>query len=178
MSIENYKRLLTELGQHIGLNDLAPDEDNYCCLGFDDKIIVHFQYNIQDDVLLLFSPIGTIDEPQIPVAYPKLLQANLFWQGTAGGVLGLDPDTREVIYSYQTSIAYVDFERFQKILENYVSTAEVWINAIESINKGLDADVPKDNKSNPFASKDDEEEESHDEPSSQTHDFPPGGIKI
>lgn len=136
MSLVNYKQLLSELGQSTGIPDLAPDEDNYCCLGFDDKIIVHLQYNAENEVLMLFAQLGNIDEDKTTMLYPRILKANLFWQGTAGSTIGVDDETREVLMSYQTPLAFIDFPKFQETLEGFINTAELWINTLEAIQHG------------------------------------------
>lgn len=136
MSVENYKQLLSELGQAVGLPDLAPDKDNYCCLGFDDKIITHLQYSDANEVLMLFAQLGVIDEDKVNDIYPRLLKANLFWQGTGGATIGVDDETREVLISYQTSMQFMDFPKFQELLEGFINTAELWINTLEAVQHG------------------------------------------
>lgn len=136
MSEVDYKKLITELGKNIGLDELKPDEDLYCCLGFDDKITVHFQYNQESETLMLFSQLGIIDEDKLAGVYPKLMKANVFWQGTGGSTLGVDDENNEVILSYQVALSLLDFTKFQELLEGFVNTAELWIDTIVAINRG------------------------------------------
>lgn len=149
MSVENYKQLLSELGQAVGLPDLAPDKDNYCCLGFDDKIITHLQYSDTNEVLMLFAQLGVIDEDKVNDIYPRLLKANLFWQGTGGATIGVDDETREVLISYQAPMQFMDFLKFQELLEGFINTAELWINTLEAVQhgEGLPASAKKSAKS-------------------------------
>lgn len=135
MAEENYKLLIQELGKAVGLPDLKPDEDNYCCLGFDEKIVTHLQYNAENDVLMLFTQIGTIDENKVTDIYPRLLKANLFWQGTGGATLGVDDETREVMLAYQVPLEVLDFPKLQELLEGFVNTSELWINTLEAVQK-------------------------------------------
>lgn len=144
MSLENYKQLLSELGQAVGLPDLSPDKDNYCCLGFDDKIITHLQYNEENEILMLFAQLGTIDEDKTVALYPRLLKANLFWQGTGGATIGVDDETREVLMSYQTPMRLIDFTKFQELLEGFINTAELWINTLEAVQHGEGMVLPKE----------------------------------
>lgn len=136
MSLELYKTLLSELAKNVGLESLEPDEDLYCCLGFDDKIITHLQYNEENEVLMLFAQLGVIDESMISEIYPKLLKANLFWQGTGGATIGVDDETREVLMCYQVPISTMDVVRFQELMEGFINTAELWINTLEAITQG------------------------------------------
>jgi hypothetical protein len=140
MSLENYKQLLSELGQSTGIPGLTSDNDNYCCLGFDDKIIVHLQYHPENDTLMFFSQLGKIDEDKTAILYPRLLKANLFWQGTAGSTIGVDDETREILMSYQTPLTFMDFPKFQAVLEGFINTAELWINTLEAFQH---AGIPK-----------------------------------
>ena len=134
VTLENYKQLLSELGQTVGLPELAPDEDNYCCLGVDDKIVLHLQYNIENEILMLFAQVGKIDDHHREAIYPRLLKANLFWQGTGGATLGVD-DNGEVLMAYQIVISNMDFQKFQDLLEGFVNTAELWINTLDAVQK-------------------------------------------
>lgn len=133
MSLVNYKQLLSELGQSTGIPDLTSDNDNYCCLGFDDKIIVHLQFNPENEMLMLFAQLGKIDEDKTTMLYPRILKANLFWQGTAGATIGVDDETREVLMSYQLPLSFMDFPKFQETLESFINTAELWINTLEAV---------------------------------------------
>lgn len=135
MSKELYKKLLSELASVLDLEDLAPDEDDYCCLGFDDSIIVHFQYNDEIGALMLFSQVGTVEEQYAAEIYPKLLHANLFWQGTGGATLGIDEDTQEVILCYQTPIKDLDVKQFEDLIEGFVNTSELWIETLTAVTK-------------------------------------------
>ncbi len=156
MSVENYKQLLSELGQAVGLPDLAPDKDNYCCLGFDDKIITHLQYSDTNQVLMLFAQLGVIDEDKVNDIYPRLLKANLFWQGTGGATIGVDDETREVLISYQAPMQFMDFLKFQELLEGFINTAELWINTLEAVQhgEGIPISPKKSAKSSPASGND------------------------
>lgn len=136
MSNQLYTDLLKQLGESVGLPELAPDEDDYCCLGFDDKIVTHLQFNAENEILMLFVQLGTIDEALQNTVYPKILKANLFWQGTGGATIGIDDETHEVLMCYQTPIRILDFQKFQELLEGFINTAELWINTLESIKRG------------------------------------------
>jgi hypothetical protein len=60
----------------------------------------------------------------------------LFWQGTAGSTIGVDDETREVLMSYQVPLEFMEFPKFQEILEGFINTAELWINTLEAIQQG------------------------------------------
>lgn len=136
MSVENFRRLVSDLGKNVGLPDLAPDAEDYCCLGFDDKIIVHLQYNKDRETMMMFCQIGIVEKPFREYIFPRVLKANMFWQGTGGATLGANEDTGEVLMAYQTSVNFMDYPKFQELLEGFINTAELWIDTIASVQKG------------------------------------------
>lgn len=136
MSLENYKKFIGELGKSLKIKDLSPDADNYCCLKFDNKITTHIQYNKEGDMIMLFAQLGAIDEDKTATLYPRLLQANLYWQGTGGATIGVDEETREVLLSYQTPMQLLDYNRFQQLIEGFINTAELWINTLQAVQTG------------------------------------------
>lgn len=142
MSKETYKKLITQLGKTINLPDLAPDQDDYCCLEFDKKIVVHLQYSVENDVLMLFSQLGIIDEDKTADLYSKILKANLFWQGTGGATIGVDDQTREALMAFQIALSLLDFNKFQELLEGFVNTSELWISTLEAFQKGGATSLP------------------------------------
>src|SRR3954469_9913973 len=93
MSMASYAELLQSFGKSIGLPGAAPDADGYCAMSFDD-LVVHFQYD--EDELTIFSQIGEVDEDRTEGIYGMLLAANMFWQGSKGTTISVDPDTRHV----------------------------------------------------------------------------------
>ena len=141
MSKALFLSIIQELGKNINLPDLKPDEDNYCCLGFDDKIVTHIQYNEENNIIMLFSQIGIVAKDKQAVIYPKLLKANLFWQGTGGATVGVDDETNEVVLCYQTTFYDFDFKKFEELLEGFVNTSELWMNTLDAVQKGIDGAV-------------------------------------
>lgn len=135
MSAIIFKELLHNLGNEIGLPQLAPDAQGYCCLQFDEKIVVNIQYVDNSQNLLLFTSVGALDEKNRRKGFEKMLQANLFWQDTGGSTLGVDPETFTVIMAYQEPIRGVDYQRFRGLLETFVNTSELWMKRIGEFNQ-------------------------------------------
>ena len=54
MSQENYKLLGSILSKSFSINDLAPDSDCYCCLGFDENVVIYFPVQCS-------AQLGTLD---------------------------------------------------------------------------------------------------------------------
>lgn len=133
MSLDLLKSLVQELGQVIQLPDLAPDEDGYCCLSFDEKITVHIQLDKDTNNLTFFTEVGKVEDVHKLYVYEQLLEANVFWLGTHGATLGVNTSTMMANLGYQEPIQNLDFQRFQQLLEGFVNTAESWIDKLPEI---------------------------------------------
>lgn len=133
MSLDLLKSLVQELGQVIQLPDLAPDEDGYCCLSFDEKITVHIQLDKDTNNLTFFTEVGKVEDAHKLYVYEQLLEANVFWLGTHGATLGVNTSTMMANLGYQEPIQNLDFQRFQQLLEGFVNTAESWIDKLPEI---------------------------------------------
>jgi hypothetical protein len=123
--MQAFQELLTSLGQSIGLPELAPDEGGYCALSFDD-LMVHLQHDPEQDELLVFARLGEIDDDEPAQLYARMLAANLFWQGTGGATLGLQPEDGMVFLCRKTPLRALDDAAFQQLLEQFVNTADSW----------------------------------------------------
>jgi hypothetical protein len=56
----------------------------------------------------------------------ELLAANLYWHRTAGATLCLEEGTGGVILVYGHSVADLDAERFEAVVQNFANQAERW----------------------------------------------------
>lgn len=136
MSRESYEDLIVKLGEKIALEGLKADNEGYCCLAFDEKIVVHIQYNYPNDSVMFFCQIGQLSEESQRRLRKKILKADLLWQGTGGTTIGVDNETGEVMMSFQESMELLDSERFQEVLRGFVETAEIWMKALEALERG------------------------------------------
>ena len=133
MSMESYAGLLLSFGKSIGLPGAAPDADGYCAMSFDD-LVVHFQYD--EDELTIFSQIGEVDEDRTEGIYGMLLAANMFWQGSKGTTISVDPDTRHVFIADRRAVGVLNDAAFQGWLGKFIDIAEHWRKRLESVNEG------------------------------------------
>src|SRR5262245_8760184 len=122
MSMESYRGLLADFGRSIGLAELAPDADGYCALSFDD-LPVHLQYEPDDDEVLAFTRLGRIQDPHHAGLLERLMEANLFWAGTGGATLGLQPEDASVFLMQRRPLAVLDCPRLVALLEKFVTAA-------------------------------------------------------
>jgi len=123
--------LIEELGQQLGLGPLRLDEQGFCALRFDDKLLVNIQYWADGEQLVLFADLGP---PASGVdLYPVLLKANLFWRTTLGATLSLSEDNPpHVIIALQQAWQTLDAGQLSTLLERFVNTVEDWTEAVQS----------------------------------------------
>lgn len=139
MALEHLKNLLSQLGESIRMPEpLQPDSEGYCCLSFDEKIVVHIQSNSETEMLMLFCEIGEIGENKKTYVFNRLLESNVFWLGTSGGTLGFNTPSNKVTLGYQEYIRSVDFQRFQQFLETFVNTCEKWMDKLVELQNEAD----------------------------------------
>lgn len=135
MSLEGFAGLIENFGRSIGLEGAAPDAEGYCAMSFD-ELVVHFQHDGDDDSLTLFSRIGVADEDRLEGIYAMLLGANLFWQGTKGATLSVEPDTNLVFIADRRAVAHLSDGGFRDWLGGFIAIAEHWADRLDEANSG------------------------------------------
>ncbi len=118
-----FRLLLDELGESMSLPKLEPDKDDSCHVLFDEKVAVEFRRDA--GWLVLFTALGEFDTADRPDLTLSLLEANLFWQGTAGATLGLS-SAGLVVMAHRLPLAGLDLPRLRDVLERFVNIAEHW----------------------------------------------------
>ena len=125
MSAQTFEALLREFGGKIGLPELRPDERGYCALSFDD-LDAHLQYAGERDELVVFTRLGVLDDEDRAGIYERMLEANLFWGGTNGGTLGVEPDSGMVFLMMKADLCALDGAAFDDLLERFIAAGERW----------------------------------------------------
>lgn len=138
MSIEQANNLIKRFGDSIELIDLQLDDGGYCCLNFD-EMQTHLQYDFEKERLILFSKVGVLGEDVKNHACASMLSANLFWSGTNGGTLCLQPEDNIVFLIDKKEIQSFDFQKFEKWMTDFVNAAEDWLKHIAEFNAGKHA---------------------------------------
>lgn len=131
MSIEIMRGLLRDFGAGIGLPDLAPDDQGYCCLKIGEQITVSLQYENEEQNLVLFARLGTIDVTMREDAYEMMLTGNLFWSQTRGATLAVEPTGGVAMLFAKENIVALDLTRFNRLLESFVEAGESWIKRLK-----------------------------------------------
>lgn len=116
--------VLAAFGDGIGLDGLALDEAGIGTLFIDD-VAVNLELDEGSGRLLLYAGLG-IPEGDPAAIHVELLEANLFWQGTGGATLALQPETGAVLLVQALPVAGLDAIGFETALQRFVDTAEAW----------------------------------------------------
>jgi Tir chaperone protein (CesT) family len=143
MAMEAYRGLLASFGQSIGLPELAPDEEGYCALSFDD-LVVHLQHEPEDEEIAAFARIGAVDEDRALEIYEMLLNANQLWAGTAGATLSVQPEDRTVFIAARKPLEVLSDESFSDWLGDFVDITDYWTGRLARVNDGGPVDDPDD----------------------------------
>jgi hypothetical protein len=139
MSLDLMRSLLRNFGNTIGLPDLAPDDDGYCCLRIGDKVTVSLQYEPEGKDIALFARLCQIPPVTRAEAYEMMLAANLFWAQTRGGTLAVEPTDGVVFLLMKEKAQALENATFNSLLENFVEAAEDWQQRLEPFSDELEA---------------------------------------
>jgi hypothetical protein len=121
--------LLSALGAHIGLPNLALSDDNICRIVLDGSLVIDIEHRLGSDNVQAFSVVGPHPGDNVQLLH-KLLAGNLFGQGTGGAVLGLDEQRGEVLLCQPFDLSVITSERFISTMEAYVGYAQAWTSEI------------------------------------------------
>ena len=124
-----YTDLLEAFSECIGIEPLVPDEKGYCSLATDDDVEITLHYDVDKDEVTLFSVIGMlVDIPNDKLVdfYQTLLNANLFWQGTDGGTVGIDSTSGLIIFAQKYALVTLDINDFHKAFESFIAAMAKW----------------------------------------------------
>ncbi len=132
MTNDFFSSLIQEFGKNIGIPDLMPDENNCCCLEFDDHV-VNIEYDQLQDELYLYSHIADLPQSGRKDLYELLLEGNYFFRYTNGCNLGIDLETETVALVFKIALRVVDYNKLEEILENFLHTITYWKDKITGI---------------------------------------------
>lgn len=120
---DGINRLLTDFGNALGLDGLSLDDSGYCCLSFDD-VLLSIESVGDSSLVLLYSSLGTLREDAGPAVCRQLLEANYFFQGTAGATIGLDGTTGAVVITRVVDVAGMEVLDWEAVIKAFVDAAE------------------------------------------------------
>lgn len=120
---EDINRLLRDFGNHLGLDSLALNEDGYSCLAFD-EIYVNIEAIGESSWVLLYTSLGKVAHDAGQDVYMRLLEANYFFQQTAGASLGLETGTGLAVMTQAVNLADMESSDLEAVMKAFVDAAE------------------------------------------------------
>ncbi|HUZ66597.1 MAG TPA: type III secretion system chaperone [Beijerinckiaceae bacterium] len=117
--------LVGKLGLRLEIEFLELDDDNYCCVGFDD-VVVNFEYEEEREEFLLFARVA--DAPGEPSRryIEEVLDLSYGGMLTSGGCLGLDSPGGAVMFADRIPLRGLCEDSFEAAVKNFVDRAEEW----------------------------------------------------
>jgi hypothetical protein len=121
---EQVDRVLAAFGDAIGLDGLALDDAGMGTIFVDDTAVA-LEFDAPGERLLLYTSLG-VPEGDPAAAHAELLEANLFWRGTAGATFALQPETGSVLLVQALPGRDLELAGFETALQAFVDTSEAW----------------------------------------------------
>jgi hypothetical protein len=136
--VERYALLLKELGEVVHLPDLAADETGYAGLDINGTL-VQLQLNPHTGIVTLFTRLGQVPDQHRAAVNERLLDANLFWQGTRGATIGVDIETHEIVIEKEADSAHLDGPGLIAVVDGFQRAAEAWRRYLADLVVSLEA---------------------------------------
>jgi hypothetical protein len=129
-------KLVAFLGEYTKNPDLALDRDGRCTADIE-GIRFSFFYEAGFDALFIQAALGA----PTPGALEALMLSNQLWEGTAGGIFGLNPEDGHIYYSYRLDFPLAEepvYEEFLcDLLAGIVGAIEAAMDEITSVGPNL-----------------------------------------
>lgn len=116
--------LLKQFGATVGMPGLATEENGVCILVFDRRTTLYLLVDPRNGHLVMWSTIAALPAGKAEAALRALMQANLFWTGTAGATLGLMPDSDDVVLAIRRPVDGLDVAALRDLIELMVGRIE------------------------------------------------------
>ena len=129
MDVDN---IVKELGNQLGLDNLALDENNVCRIVFDEKFNVDIEAMPDKKSFFIHAVLCRVPAEHKEVLFAELLEANLFGKGTGGASFGYDANLGEVLLFRRFETEKTDYPEFEAAVEEFLNYMESWSKRIES----------------------------------------------
>ncbi len=124
--MQEWKDVLAQLGQRLGIAGLQADEQGYCALSIDPGWVLHLMYLPQRHCIQCMAELGALPVQGREAVLQHMLQANALFAGTDGATLGLDGARQLGVLSQELPLAGLDGVVLEQALECFVLQAERW----------------------------------------------------
>lgn len=135
--------LMASMVRFLGMEASEADLESPVELKIDETSLVYtFEAPAGEPDLVLHASLGVISEAQELRAYRTLLEANLFWAGTADATIGVNSATREAFVAFRMPISQLDGERLANLTGHFIEVVELWQGYLRDLNQSGGTDTP------------------------------------
>lgn len=131
------QQFLKELGEQIGLPELAFNEENLCFIEAD-QLPIQLEWEPDSNQLVFLSAVGQSPTEKREAFFEALLRENFLYHGTVGETLSVEPNSGRVMLCY---LIQLDFWPVSLALRRFVSFIEVSNHWVDRLNNGFPGDV-------------------------------------
>lgn len=129
--MEAFERVVRELCAEVGVDEA--DQVVATSEILIDGLAVQFMPSDEDgEGMVVFADLGIPDEVRRPEVHRMLLEGNLMWNATGGGVLGVHPQTGAVGLSAGVRLDGIDGRALSEIVARFVTVAEYWVGIVHA----------------------------------------------
>jgi hypothetical protein len=121
--MEAVRNLLKEFGRHIGLEQLALDDDGQCTLAFDEDIVLTFVAD-PDGGLNAVSFVGELPASGAEQFVKSVLQENFLPSNHGGARFAVEPNSNRVVMVGRWDAQKTDVSAFSAQLEACVNSID------------------------------------------------------
>lgn len=126
-------QLLLDLAAAAGMPPLTLDQHDCCAVAIADGPTLNFRWLPDDEVLVMFSVLGTLGLPGRMDRLMELMRANRFWQQTQGATLSLDDAaTPRVLLARRFEARSVSSADFRDAVALFAEVAAEWQGRLEA----------------------------------------------
>ena len=125
-------RLLSDLGDQMGIASLEFDEGDSCLLQFDEKTTVLMLYEQRENVVYLFSYVGDLPKQtdKLLPMIKAIMSANYRWLDSGGATFSIRPSESEVVLTRKMEIEALNIEKLKEAVSSFVLAQEKWQEAL------------------------------------------------
>ncbi|MCC9620337.1 type III secretion system chaperone [Thalassospira sp. MA62] len=133
MSLTAIAAHFTELGQQLGMAELALDENHHCVLNIDDGEDIHLEYIEDEDLLLMVSALPAASEKHQAKIYDTLLKGNFLWQETYGATIAVHPKTNAIIFEHKMRVEGIEQGSLQDHIAGLDGLVRAWDERLKDV---------------------------------------------
>ena len=134
--------LLRELGDGLGLGEVAVDEGDGATLVVDDTFEITIEPGPEGRGIVIVASVGVVPKDDALPVCRTLLEANVGGLDTGGAALGLDPDDGTVMLSRAILTDEMPFAVFDRELTVFMTALRDWTTRLKTGVLTAEADGP------------------------------------